>query len=79
MVVDPPRGGLSREVRQALMLRRPARVTDVSCHAAALARDLVQLQEAYRVESVALFDLFPQTGHMETVVQMVAAEPVQSR
>jgi 23S rRNA (uracil1939-C5)-methyltransferase len=74
LVVDPPRGGLSREVRQALMIRRPTRVTYVSCHPAALARDLRQLQEAYRVESVAFLDLFPQTGHMETVVQMVVME-----
>ncbi|HEX9941049.1 MAG TPA: TRAM domain-containing protein, partial [Thermoanaerobaculia bacterium] len=49
VVVDPPRGGLSREVRRALRTRRPARVTYVSCHPAALARDLGQLQDAYRV------------------------------
>jgi 23S rRNA (uracil1939-C5)-methyltransferase len=78
VVVDPPRGGLSREVRRALKTRRPARVTYVSCHPAALARDLRLLQEVYRVESVAFLDLFPQTGHMETVVQMVAVEPAQS-
>jgi 23S rRNA (uracil1939-C5)-methyltransferase len=56
------------------MDRRPARLTYVSCHPAALARDLRQLQEAYRIESIVFFDMFPQTGHMETVVQLVAIE-----
>ena len=52
------------------MARRPARLTYVSCHPAALAHDLRQLQEAYVIESLAFIDLFPQTGHMEVVVQM---------
>jgi 23S rRNA (uracil1939-C5)-methyltransferase len=73
VIVDPPRGGLAREVRAALLERRPARLTYVSCHPAALARDLRQLQPTYRIESLVFFDLFPQTGHMETVVQMVLA------
>jgi 23S rRNA (uracil1939-C5)-methyltransferase len=73
VVVDPPRGGLPSEVRTALLTRRPARLTYVSCHPAALARDLRQLLPTYRIESVVFFDLFPQTGHMETVVQMVLA------
>jgi 23S rRNA (uracil1939-C5)-methyltransferase len=74
LVVDPPRGGLSPRVRDVVMDRRPARLTYVSCHPAALARDLRQLQEAYRIESIVFFDMFPQTGHMETVVQLAAAE-----
>src|SRR6185295_15602403 len=71
LVLDPPRGGLAPRSRDVLMARRPARLTYVSCHPAALARDLRQLQERYTVESLAFIDLFPQTGHMEVVVQMV--------
>jgi 23S rRNA (uracil1939-C5)-methyltransferase len=74
VIVDPPRGGLSRDVRNALMERPPQRLTYVSCHPAALARDLRTLQKVYRIESVVFFDLFPQTGHMETLVQMVRGE-----
>ena len=51
---------------------RPARLTYVSCDPPTLARDLRRLTESYRVESWALLDLFPQTGHMEAVVQLVA-------
>jgi 23S rRNA (uracil1939-C5)-methyltransferase len=72
VVVDPPRGGLSKDVRNALLLRRPARITYVSCHPAALARDLHELADSYRIEHLAFVDLFPQTGHMEVLVQLVA-------
>jgi 23S rRNA (uracil1939-C5)-methyltransferase len=74
VVVDPPRGGLSPKVPRALMDRRPKRLTYVSCHPATLARDLRLLTTTYRIESIALVDLFPQTGHMEAIVQM-ALEP----
>lgn len=70
VVVDPPRAGLVAKVRQALLQSRPQRLTYVSCHPAALARDLRFLTAAYDLEKVTLFDLFPQTGHMEAVVQM---------
>lgn len=74
IVLDPPRGGLVPRARTALKTHPPARLTYVSCHPAALARDLRSLQEVFRVESIVLIDLFPQTGHMETVVQMVPLE-----
>ncbi|HSN86390.1 MAG TPA: TRAM domain-containing protein [Thermoanaerobaculia bacterium] len=70
VLVDPPRAGLVAKVRQALLKSRPKRLTYVSCHPAALARDLRFLKEAYDLEKITLFDLFPQTGHMETVVQL---------
>ncbi|HSK80994.1 MAG TPA: TRAM domain-containing protein, partial [Thermoanaerobaculia bacterium] len=70
VVVDPPRAGLDFAVRKALLARRPKRITYVSCHAAALARDLRILDVAYRLSSVTFVDLFPQTGHMETIVQL---------
>ncbi|HXU29376.1 MAG TPA: TRAM domain-containing protein [Thermoanaerobaculia bacterium] len=77
VIVDPPRAGLSQRVRAVLCERPPARLTYVSCHPATLARDLRQLGKSFTIESLALLDLFPQTGHMEAVVQMVrkAEEP----
>ncbi len=71
VVVDPPRAGLSLRVRHALLDRAPRRLTYVSCHPAALARDLRRLSDAYVLEKVVLVDLFPQTGHMETIAQLV--------
>ena len=78
VVVDPPRAGLTPRVRKTLVDRVPKRLTYVSCHPAALARDLRILKEVYTIEKITLFDLFPQTGHMETVVQLVAKESSSS-
>ncbi|HEX2252114.1 MAG TPA: hypothetical protein VHQ65_02475, partial [Thermoanaerobaculia bacterium] len=70
LVVDPPRGGLSKRVRDVVLERPPARLTYVSCHAATLARDLRHLLAAYTLESLVLLDMFPQSGHMEAVAQL---------
>ncbi len=72
VVADPPRNGLTGLARSWLKERRPARLTYVSCHAATLARDLARLGDAYRLDSLALLDMFPQTGHMEVVAQLSA-------
>jgi 23S rRNA (uracil1939-C5)-methyltransferase len=61
-------------VRHTLIERLPRRITYVSCHPATLARDLRQLDPAYRIEALTLLDLFPQTGHMEAVAQLVARD-----
>ncbi|HRC86064.1 MAG TPA: class I SAM-dependent RNA methyltransferase, partial [Thermoanaerobaculia bacterium] len=76
VVVDPPRAGLSLAVRKALLEKLPRRLTYVSCHPASLARDLAALGKLYRVDSVVFVDLFPQTGHLETVVQLSTEAPL---
>lgn len=71
VVADPPRTGLARKVRDLLLDRAPERITYVSCNASTLARDLKRLLLGYEIESLTLLDMFPQTGHMEQVVQLV--------
>ncbi|MCI0548365.1 MAG: class I SAM-dependent RNA methyltransferase, partial [Candidatus Rokubacteria bacterium] len=72
VVADPPRPGLGAAVLAALQERPPRRLTCVSCHPAALARDLRILGVAHRLERLSLLDLFPQTGHLEVVAQLAA-------
>jgi len=74
VLVDPPRAGLAPSVVARVVTARPRRLTYVSCHPAALARDLAALEEAYEVQQLTLVDLFPQTGHIEAVVQLVARQ-----
>ena len=70
VLVDPPRGGLARNVRWALLDAAPRRLTYVSCDPATLARDLGELTRDFDLESVTFFDVFPQTAHIETVAQL---------
>jgi 23S rRNA (uracil1939-C5)-methyltransferase len=71
VLVDPPRKGCQSEVLDALIDLKPADVVYISCHPAALARDLKTLcKRVFRVFSVEPFDLFPQTHHVETLVHL---------
>ncbi len=71
ILVDPPRSGLGEKTARALGRMSVSRVTYVSCDPATLARDLrVLLESGFRVEQAHLFDLFPQTAHMETILHL---------
>ncbi len=73
ILADPPRAGLGKLVVKELARIRAPRLTIVSCDPATLARDLHGLiAENYRIEKVTLVDLFPQTFHLETVVELFA-------
>jgi 23S rRNA (uracil1939-C5)-methyltransferase len=69
VVLDPPRRG-AREVAAALAASKAAHVVYVSCDAQTLARDLALLAPAYALKSVDLFELFPQTSHVEAVLHL---------
>ena len=72
VLVDPPRAGLGDRVARAVAKLGAPRVTYVSCDPATLARDLITLTgDGYRVHSLHLVDLFPQTYHIESVVELV--------
>jgi 23S rRNA (uracil1939-C5)-methyltransferase len=71
IVVDPPRTGLGAETCALLAEIAATAVAYVSCDPATLARDLRTLiASGYKVQSITLADLFPQTFHLETVVQL---------
>ena len=72
VVVDPPRAGLGEKVVRLLAGCGAPRITYVSCDPATLTRDVsVLMRSGYRIEQVHLIDLFPQTFHIESVVQLV--------
>ena len=71
IVLDPPRVGAGPEVVEAVARRRPLSIVYVSCDPATLARDLKGFAAAgYVPSAVELFDLFPDTFHLETVVAL---------
>jgi 23S rRNA (uracil1939-C5)-methyltransferase len=71
VVLDPPRAGLSPGVIDRLAHLAPQRINYVSCEPPTLARDLAAFQKpGYEISAIHLFDLFPQTFHMEAVVRL---------
>lgn len=68
IVVDPPRKGCDEKCLETIVKMSPKRVVYVSCDSATLARDLKYLCESgYEVRRVRACDMFPMTGHVETV------------
>jgi 23S rRNA (uracil1939-C5)-methyltransferase len=67
IVLDPPRMGCKKITGQILGLK-PKRIVYVSCEPTTLSRDLCLFSErGYRLQKLALIDMFPQTYHMEVV------------
>jgi 23S rRNA (uracil1939-C5)-methyltransferase len=71
IVLDPPRAGLGDEVTTLLNAIGAPRIHYVSCDPTTLARDLRAVTlERYRIAKITLVDMFPQTYHLETVVEL---------
>ena len=70
VILDPPRKGSTPELIRWLCLeRRVPRVVYVSCDPTTLARDCVIFRSCgYTVGHVTPVDMFPRTGHVESVV-----------
>ena len=68
IVVDPPRKGCDEKCLETIVKMSPKRVVYVSCNSSTLARDVKYLEErGYRTERVRCVDMFPHSGHVETV------------
>jgi 23S rRNA (uracil1939-C5)-methyltransferase len=73
-VVDPPRAGLEEGVAEQLTALALRKIVYVSCDPSTLARDLAKLTaRAYTLREIHLFDMFPQTYHIESVVLLERA------
>jgi len=70
MIVDPPRPGLTWKVREAIARYAPASIIYVSCNCATQARDcgFFVNRVGYMVAATALFDCYPNTHHIESIV-----------
>jgi 23S rRNA (uracil1939-C5)-methyltransferase len=83
VVLDPPRAGLGAEAAAKLAKLGAPEIAYLSCDPSTLARDLAVLTGShkktgdvppdcprYEISSMDLFDLFPQTFHIETLVRL---------
>lgn len=74
LILDPPRAGVHPKVMAEIARLAPERIVYVSCNPQTQARDLAVLRDAsgdgYRIDAVQPVDMFPHTGHVETVVRL---------
>lgn len=71
VVVDPPRKGCDKKFIQSLITAMPPKIVYVSCNPSTMARDIKELaNNGYDIIKVQPVDMFPQTDHVETVVQL---------
>ena len=69
IILDPPRAGCAAELVKYVASLNPQRIVYISCNPTTLARDVKLFFElGYFCDSVTPFDLFPNTGHVESVV-----------
>ncbi|MDF2577731.1 MAG: rRNA (Uracil-5-)-methyltransferase [Chlamydiales bacterium] len=69
IIVNPPRVGLSPLATELLLNYKPKHLLYISCMPATLARDIAKFKiKGYKVTEICLYDMFPQTTHVETLI-----------
>lgn len=68
LIIDPPRSGLHPKVIERILAVKPARIIYLSCDLATQARDIGLLSANYRLTFNQLYNFFPRTPHVESLV-----------
>ncbi|MBR3161554.1 MAG: class I SAM-dependent RNA methyltransferase, partial [Bacilli bacterium] len=68
VIVDPPRAGLSKKTRDILLDIGSNKIIYVSCNPMTLIRDIKYLDNKYDFKEITLFDMFPNTYHVESLM-----------
>ena len=75
IVLDPPRDGIHPKALSRILDYGVENIVYISCKPTSLARDLEVMGKAgYVAERVSIVDMFPWTGHVETVVLLSKGE-----
>ena len=76
ITLDPPRKGCGEEAARKIAKMGAKRIVYISCDPATLARDLAEFDRCgYKAERAEAVDMFPRTGHVETVVLLSQRRP----
>ena len=68
VILDPPRSGSDRKSLNSILEISPNQIIYISCNPVTLARDYNILKEKYLIKDINLYDMFPNTYHVETVM-----------
>ncbi len=72
-VFDPPRSGLDTRTLKQIAEVRPKRIVYLSCNVATQANDLRELLPYYKVAFARLYNFFPRTPHIESLIVLERA------
>ena len=68
IILDPPKNGISKQVINQMIEKKPKSIVYVSCNPSTLARDSkILLDNNYELSNIVGLDLFPMTHHIECV------------
>ncbi len=70
IIVDPPRSGLDKNTIETLIKINPKKIVYVSCDPITLSRDINLLKNNYILKDIKLYDMFPETYHIETICML---------
>ena len=68
IIMDPPRSGSDKKSLNSILEIEPKQIIYISCNPVTLARDYNTLKEKYSIKKITLFDMFPNTYHIESLM-----------
>ena len=68
IVLDPARSGCDKSILEIINNSKVTKVIYISCNPSTLARDLCKLVENFEIKEFSLFEMFPNTKHIESLV-----------
>ncbi|MFA6536777.1 MAG: methyltransferase [Patescibacteria group bacterium] len=68
LIVDPPRQGLDKEIVDKILKELPPKIIYLSCDQSTQARDFNLLKEKYEIKFAKLYNFFPHTPHIESLL-----------
>jgi len=72
IIVDPPRPGLSKSVKEFILKLHPKEILYFSCNPETMARDINILSKDYRIDGkIITIDMFPHTPHIEAFARLI--------
>ena len=75
VILDPPRAGCDEELLRFVASLSPRKIVYISCNPKTLARDITRLIPlGYDTDEVTPVDMFPMTGHVESVVCLTQSD-----
>jgi 23S rRNA (uracil1939-C5)-methyltransferase len=70
IILDPSRKGVHSNALKWVLKLSPPQIIYVSCNIESLKKDLIELKDCYEINKIMPLDMFPQTKHVECVVNL---------